>query len=273
MYKFFKVGKFEFTTCNMPMSDRALEALEYGVWESSEVELCKRYLKPDDVILELGACIGVVSAVANSMLSNKSNHVAVEANPVTAKVLGVNKEKNASAYAIENCLVFREHSGKYYPASGAPQSGSTMIHNDGLGHNAYEMATLCAKVDSEVKKEDYSINQFDFDFVHLPVVTVEQLEEKHQKKFNVLIIDIEGGEFQFLEENKSFLNGLDLVIIEFHQRFDIDGCNEGSYKNALSTLSSAGLVELKNSVSVPTISSGEVRNKTMMTATEVWGRP
>lgn len=247
--EFHTIHDLEFTTANIVLGKNPEKSIKDGTWEDSEIQLCRKYLKPSDIILELGACIGVVSCVTNKMLDNPEQHVVVEANPETAKVLMLNKEKNNSKFEIENCLVFRDHSGKFYPASGAPQSGSTIIHNDGL-------------ID---KKGNVNPNQFDFDFVQLPVVSVEDLEEKHQKKFNVLIMDIEGGEFQFIKENIAFLESIDLAIIEFHHRFNIDGCNEKEHSEAVKILESCGLAELKNLVNV--------KGKTIETATEVWGRP
>ena len=247
--KYYEIQGLQFTTANIVLESIPQKSIQTGEWESSEIQLIKKYLKPEDTVLELGACIGVVSCVTNAMLSNPANHVVVEANPKTTKALELNKARNGSKFEIENCLVFREHSGKFYPASGAPQSGSTIIHNDG-------------RVD---KKGNENPNQFDFDFVQLPVVTVDELEEKHRKKFNTLIMDIEGGEFQFIQENNDFLSNIDLAIIEFHHRFDLPGCNQGAYDKAAKTLKSCGLVELKNVVTV--------RGREMETATESWGRP
>ena len=240
-----EIQGLKFTSGNIVLAESAKESLENGTWETSEIQLCKKYLKPTDSILELGACLGVVSCVTNSMLTNPENHVVVEANPETAKILAVNREKNDAKFIIENCLVFRKHSGKFYPASGAPQSGSTIIHNDGLD-----------------KKEE---NQFEFDFVYLPVTTVDELEKKHRKDFNVLIMDVEGGEFQFIKENKRLLKTVELAIIEFHHRFDIEGCNQAEYEKAVEILEDCGLAELKNAV--------KIKGKTIETATEVWGRP
>lgn len=247
--KFHEIQGHHFTTANLVLDDNAQESITKGDWESSEIQLCKKYLKPGDTILELGACIGVVSCVTNSMLDNPKFHVVVEANPKTAKVLQINKRKNRSEFAIENCLVFRNHSGKFYPASGAPQSGSTIIHNDGRSK----------------KGDEQEPNQFDFDFVHLPVVTIEHLEGKHHLRFNTLIMDIEGGEFQFIQENIDFMSKIDLAIIEFHHRFDLPGCSQSDYKKAAKTLKECGLVELKNKVTI--------KGRQIETATECWGRP
>ena len=277
-HKFYEIDKYEFTPGSLALSDDTVRDLESGKWESSELQLCKKYLRPEDKILELGACLGVVSTVVNKMLEQPTNHVVVEANPATSKVLQLNKEKNDCHFHIENCLVFRDHNGKYYPASGAPQSGSTIIHNDSASSRVPKI--VFNKKGTKEKKlvvntDPDKFNQFDFDFIHLPTTTIEALEEKHGFEFNVLIVDIEGGEFQLLKENVEILKRIDMLIIEFHHRFDIPGCNKKSHKEAHKLLESVGLVELKNEVIVwGKTKPKEIKKKRrMQTPTEAWGRP
>ena len=43
-----------------------------GDYEAEERALIKRYLRPDDTVLELGACIGAVSCTTNKLLKDKS---------------------------------------------------------------------------------------------------------------------------------------------------------------------------------------------------------
>ena len=243
--EYYTIQSMEFTSGNIVLGSIPKKSIITGEWEDSEVQLCKKYLRAEDRVLELGGCIGVVSCFVNTMLASPECHVVVEANPQTSKVLELNKARNDCQFLIENCLVFRDHDGKYYPASGAPQSGSTMIHNDGL-------------------REDQK-NQFEFDVVQLPVTTVEDLQKKHKIDFNVLIMDIEGGEFQFIKENVDFLSTIELAVIEFHHRFNIDGCNEAEYLKAVQALEKCGLVSLKNEV--------KYKGRMIETATEVWGRP
>jgi len=54
--------------------------------------------------------------------------------------------------------------------------------------------------------------------VNTPVYTVDRIECEYGIKFNAVIMDIEGGELSFIEENGSFLGGVDLLIVEFHHQ-------------------------------------------------------
>ena len=62
---FHKIQGLEFTSANIVLEESARKSLEDGTWETSEIQLCKKYLKPTDKILELGACLGIVSFVTN----------------------------------------------------------------------------------------------------------------------------------------------------------------------------------------------------------------
>jgi len=261
----YKIKGKKFTTANLVIDADVEKSLSNGSWETAELQLCDKYIKQDDTVLELGGCLGVVSVVVNNMLNNPKNHVVVEANPKAAKILSLNKEKNDCHFHIENCMVFRDHSGKFYPASGSPQSGSTFIHNDGAIKYVEqpEVSSMPVPVPDP--------NQFDFDFIHLSTTTIEDLEQKYGIKFNVLIVDIEGGEFQFIKENLEILKRIDIMIIEFHQRFDLPECNEETYKEARGLLESVGLIELNNIIRIHTPVGHKSKNRE--TATEAWGRP
>ena len=52
-----------------------------GSYEHEERELIRRWLKPEDHVIEFGACLGIVSCVTNKLLKDKTRHVVVEANP------------------------------------------------------------------------------------------------------------------------------------------------------------------------------------------------
>lgn len=52
-----------------------------NTYEKDERKLVNKYLKPHHKVLELGACIGVVSLSINKILYDKKNQVSVEPNP------------------------------------------------------------------------------------------------------------------------------------------------------------------------------------------------
>src|SRR5438132_5261974 len=76
-----------------------------GDYEREERALISRWIERDDSVLEVGACLGVVSCVTNRLLSEQSRHVVVEANPLCLGPLKRNKELNRSSFVIEHFAV------------------------------------------------------------------------------------------------------------------------------------------------------------------------
>ena len=149
-------------------------------YEYPERTLIKRYLPHNACVLELGACIGVVSCVINSLLDNRDLHVAVEANPLLMPTLEANRMANGARFHAVNAVVTRQP--------------SAMISTD-------------AVMDS---------NQVGASGTPVPTTTVEALEAVAGEAFSALIMDIEGGEYEFCRENPMLLRQIDVAIIEFH---------------------------------------------------------
>jgi len=47
-------------------------------YETFEQYLILKYIKPNDIVLEIGARYGIVSNTINLLLDNKKNHIVVE---------------------------------------------------------------------------------------------------------------------------------------------------------------------------------------------------
>lgn len=58
----------------------------FGIWESAEIRLAKKYISKNDVVLELGSSVGVMlSTIVSNVLIKK--YIAVEASPTAIKIL------------------------------------------------------------------------------------------------------------------------------------------------------------------------------------------
>lgn len=152
-------------------------------YEREERQLVVEYLPRDAAVLELGACLGVVSCITNSRLEQPSRHLVVEAHPRLIPTIERNRERNGSEFVVENALVSRTSEGTFF------------LHHLVVGGSAQR------ETGSEIT---------------VPVATVEELELKYGIAFNALVMDIEGGELDFLQENPDFLRRLDFVVIEVH---------------------------------------------------------
>jgi len=85
-----------------------------GSYEASERQLVRAFVCPNDVVLELGACIGVVSCMTNKILADKSRHVVVEGNPFCIPTLHRNRELNQCGFTVENCAVSSQRDATFY---------------------------------------------------------------------------------------------------------------------------------------------------------------
>ena len=155
----------------------------YKGYESREVFLVEKFIQPGDNVLELGACLGVISCLTNRKLSDPQKHVVVEANPHLIPWLAKNKAKNQCQFAIEHCLVSDTSDGEFF------------IHPLIVGGSA---------------------NRQTGQKVQVPVKTLKALEEAYGFTFSALILDIEGGEHDFLVENAADLDHIKTIIVEFH---------------------------------------------------------
>lgn len=150
-----------------------------GTYEAAERELATKYLRPDSTVLELGACIGVVSCTVNKLLKNREKQVCIEANENLIPTLTRNRDQNSCKFAIVHGAISR----KPICFDAMPQMECGRIAESGCPVSALE---------------------------------IEQLEVKYGLRFDTLIADIEGSESALLRENIQFFERLNLLIIEFH---------------------------------------------------------
>jgi FkbM family methyltransferase len=155
-----------------------------GDYEREERELIRRWVKPEDSVLEFGACLGIVSCSTNKLLKDKSRHVVVEANPFCIATIYRNRKLNNSGFLIEHCAVSNESEVVFYL------------------HPVYIVGGTTQRATNQP--------------VRLPAKSFRQLD-KERGPFNVLIIDIEGSEKDVFEASIDLLKRYRLVIMELHE--------------------------------------------------------
>ena len=155
----------------------------FNVYELEERQLVRKYLKPDDKVIELGACIGVISSITNKVLTSpEANHVVIEANPHLISWIYKNKHLNKSNYKVEFCALAEGKTVTFYL--------NKLI------------------VGGSMQKPEGTATE-------VPARTLDEIEEKHGK-FNVMIMDIEGGEYDIILKNEFVLSHYRLLIVELH---------------------------------------------------------
>ncbi len=183
-------------------------------YERDERELIQRCVRSQDRVIELGACLGIVSCVTNKLLADKSRHVVVEANPFCIATLYRNKELNQSGFLIEHCAVGSQPEVTFY------------LHPVYIVGGSSQRAT-----DRPVR---------------LPAKSLRQLE-RERGPFTALIIDVEGSEREIFADSKDLLRQYRLVIVELHEfAIGADGveqCRQILRDCGLQLIESAGITE------------------------------
>jgi FkbM family methyltransferase len=152
--------------------------------EHEEQRIAKMYVQQNDVVLELGARYGTVSAKIQAQLANKKMHVAVEPDSRVIETLRANLERHASEAVVFHGIVSKT------PGVLEGDGYGTIVRLNGNG-------TCCAST------------------------TVEELEKQLGANFTVLIADCEGCLGPFLKDFPQLLEQLRLVHFEtdpgYHQ--------------------------------------------------------
>jgi FkbM family methyltransferase len=186
-----------------------------GSYEKEERGLIRRWIRPDDSVLELGACLGIVSCVTNKLLAEKSRHLVVEANPLCIPTLRRNKELNQAGFRVEHCAV------------GKPPELTFYLHPTYIvGGNAQRLTNQPVRVPAKALTQ----------FVH------------ESGPFTALIMDIEGGEREVIEESPALLKQFRILIIELHEFAlgpeGVEKCREILRASGFVSVDTSGLTEV-----------------------------
>jgi FkbM family methyltransferase len=155
-----------------------------GGYEGDERALVTRHLRPGDGVIELGACIGVVSCITNRLLEDRARHLVVEANPFVIPWLIRNRNMNGARFIVEHCAVAEPPEVTFYVNPTVIVDGSSQ-----------------RKSDCELR---------------LPSRPLQELCERYGP-FSTLIMDIEGSEVNVLETSQNLLRSFRLVVVELHE--------------------------------------------------------
>lgn len=151
--------------------------------EREERQLVERHLPRDATVLELGACLGVVSVILNRLLTDPTRHIALEPNPEVIPILTRNRDRNGAKFKIQPVLLSKKTRGTFFIA---------------------DLITTS------------SANQEEGRAVTVPSTSVDLLESEHGLSFDALVMDIQGGELAVLSENPELLRRCRCIVLELH---------------------------------------------------------
>jgi FkbM family methyltransferase len=169
------------------VSDDLRYLLLSGKHEKPERILVKKYINPDLPLVDLGGALGVVSCVANKLLTRPEQHVVVEANPALIPVLLGNRDRNGCRFKILNRAI------------------------------GYDRSVIRLYVNADVLRS--SVHGTTEDPVDVPATTLHEILNDHGFRRCTLICDIEGTEVELVRrEARTLSTCVAGLIMEVHDR-------------------------------------------------------
>lgn len=160
-------------------------------YEDEEARMVKNHLAPNTSVIELGGCLGVVSALVRSRIGPDAPHIIVEANARLLPTLTRNATRGA-----------------------AP--GATHVVNAAVDYSGAESVTFEMGENAHVGR----IGGKGATRVTVPTVTLAQLADQLGADRFALVCDIEGAELALFDrESPDLLRRIDLLVLETHPKF------------------------------------------------------
>jgi FkbM family methyltransferase len=215
----FFVGRFRADGCEFEiprhLTSQAYRACFLGnSYEADERDLIRQYIRTEDSVLEIGACLGIVSCVTNKLLHDKRRHVVIEGNPFCIPVIERNREINQCSFTVENFALSNQSNVTFYL------------------HPIYIVG------DTTQRESNRPVN--------VPGKTLVDLAAGYGP-FSALIMDVEGSELEAFKAAEELLKGFRVVIVELHPwaigEEKVEHCREILRRAGLSFKQSAGLTE------------------------------
>jgi FkbM family methyltransferase len=158
--------------------------LNYGNFreEYPEQEMSVMFIKPDDIVLEIGGNIGRNSCIIASLLNDSKNLVVFESFYIIAEQLKENRDLNNFNFHIEDCAI-----SKYE-----------------LYQNGWDTKPM-----NEMNNEELET------WSTIKTATWSNIKNKYDNMiFNTLVADCEGALYYILRDEPTFLENFKKIIIE-----------------------------------------------------------
>jgi FkbM family methyltransferase len=175
--------------------------------EKKEQDLAQKYILENDIVLELGARYGSVSCIINSKLNNKKNQVVVEPDDRVWNALEQNKINNNCEFNIVKGFI---------------------------SNKKLDLTNLNVCIDG------YGATFIENENTKIPSYSLDEIINKYNLNFNVLVADCEGFLEVFFDENPNFYDNLRMIIFEADYP---EKCNYDKIKNKLKEKNFSNLVK------------------------------
>jgi FkbM family methyltransferase len=181
-------------------------------YEETEAKMIINHLQLDTNVIELGGCLGVISALIRHRIGSTAHHLIVEANPDLTKIC-LSNATNTTTKNTNIIVAAVDYSNKKYV-------------NFVFGHHMH-----VGRVSKEQEKG-----------ISTQTTTLSELVKKIPKGPFALICDIEGAEEHLFAREDSLISNISLLILETHPYMYSDGKN--TQKKMLDCIASFGLQEI-----------------------------
>jgi FkbM family methyltransferase len=198
--KVIKIDNVPFKIRNMPYSFGTKRALKKGIYEIHERNLLRQCnIFEDDVIIEMGGSIGVITAILSDKLSDSGFLFSIEADKkltnTSQKVMGKKNIRIVNGYGFP---VFRFENE---------------IRINKFEKNTSDLGGI-VHFDYNLNKNEQSNNKNNSNDV--TIYTINSIIKLISLNPTVLVIDIEGSEKIILDQKPNFPKSIRLIIIELH---------------------------------------------------------
>ena len=182
-------------------------------YEEIEAKMIINHLPLDTNVIELGGCLGIISALIRHRIGANAHHHIVEANPDLTEICFSNATNTSTKKNTSIEVAAVDYSNKKYV-------------NFVFGHHMH-----VGRVSKGQEKG-----------IPTRTTTLSKLVTRIPKGPFALICDIEGAEEHLFEIEGSILSNISLLILETHPYMYSDGTN--TQKKMLDCIASFGLKEI-----------------------------
>lgn len=156
-------------------------------YEEAEAQMIRAHLGLGTPVIELGGCMGIISALIRSRIGPDASHIVVEANPRLAQLCTPNANIGAAAGATQIVVAAVDYSGAETVSfdTGHTAHGGHVAAGGGLS---------------------------------VPTTTLAKLAEGLPDGPFALICDIEGAETGLIERDAAMLDRVSLFVLETHPK-------------------------------------------------------
>jgi len=174
----------------------SVDAINLSTWskdfEPYEMLILKSEVKPGNVVIDVGANIGMYTLLATKLVGNVGKVYSFEPDPISFS----NLKRNVLENNIENVVLINK--------AASSKTGTSKLSISPSQNQATRMKNYLIK--DEINSKKYTV---------IETVSLDDFFENKSKKVDVIKMDIEGSEFEALKGMKNLIDKNDEIKLFF----------------------------------------------------------